>query len=168
MSLFFALLSLLVVAGIVGICVDAITSRPLGVIKTIKPISLEMAAAIATTSMLGSLYMSEIANFTPCRLCWVQRYFMYPAAILLIIAVVTKRHTLKWVAFGLSAIGLPVSLYHRYDQASGHGGTFCDVDNPCSVRWVNEFGFITIPTMAAIGFVGVLTLILLHSRKADE
>ena len=168
MSLFFALLSLLVVAGIVGIGADAATSRALGVISRLKPISLEMAAAISTTSMLGSLYMSEIANYTPCRLCWVQRYFMYPAAIVLILAVATRRPSLKWIAFGLSAIGLPISLYHRYDQATGQSGTFCDVDNPCSVRWVNEFGFITIPTMAAVGFAGVLTLILLHSRKADQ
>ena len=165
-SFFFALLSLLVVAGIVGIIADLATPGSLGVVRTLRPLSLELAAAIATTSMLGSLYMSEIANYTACRLCWVQRFFMYPAAIILIIAVFTKVTALKWIALGLSSAGICVSAYHRYDQYIGESGTFCDVNNPCSVRWINEFGFITIPTMAGIGFAGVITLILLTTRKA--
>ncbi len=165
-SFFFALLSLLVVAGIIGIIADLATSGSLGVIRTLKPLSLELAAAIATTSMLGSLYMSEIANYTACRLCWVQRFFMYPAAIILIIAIFTKATALKWIALGLASVGICVSAYHRYDQYVGESGTFCDVNNPCSVRWINEFGFITIPTMAGIGFAGVITLILLNTRKA--
>ncbi|NNF56080.1 MAG: disulfide bond formation protein B [Acidimicrobiales bacterium] len=164
-SFFFALLSLLVVAGIVGIIADLATSGSLGVARTLKPVSLELAAAIATTCMLGSLYMSEIANYTACRLCWVQRFFMYPAAIILIIAVFTKVAALKWIALGLASFGIVVSAYHRYDQYIGESGTFCDVNNPCSVRWINEFGFITIPTMAGIGFAGVITLILLNTRK---
>ncbi len=165
-SFFFALLSLLVVAGIIGLLVDLASGGALGVVRTLKPISLELAAAIATTSMLGSLYMSEIANYTACRLCWVQRGFMYPAAFLLIGAVFTKNAVLKWIAFGLSSVGVLVSAYHRYDQYVGESGTFCDVDNPCSVRWINEFGFITIPTLAGIGFAGIIALILLNTRKA--
>lgn len=166
MSLFFALLSLLVVGGIVAVGVEALTSQSLGVIRILRPLAVELAAAVATTSMLGSLYMSEIANYTPCRLCWVQRFFMYPAAVLLIVAVFVPRAWLRWAAFGLAAVGLPISAYHRWDQANPDQGAFCDPLNPCSVRWVNEFGFITIPTMAGIGFAGVMVLLLLTSRKA--
>ncbi len=169
MSLFFALLSLLVVAGIIALIVDAVTPANLGILDFIRPLSLEMAAAIATTSMLGSLYMSEIAGYNPCRLCWIQRYFMYPAALILLVAVFTKRTVLKWVAFLLSVPGFGVAVFHRYEQAVGHSGEFCDPTNPCSDIFVKEFGYITIPTMAAIGFAGVLAMILVNSinpRKA--
>lgn len=88
---------------------------------------------------------------------------MYPAALLLIVAVVTRRRAPTIVAGGLAALGLPVSLFHRYEQAAGEVGGLCDLANPCSTRWVEHFGFVTIPTMAAVGFVGVLSLIALHT-----
>ena len=171
MSLFFALLSLLVVIGIIALAIDALTEADLGVMSFLRPLSIELAAAIATTSMLGSLYMSEIANFEPCRLCWVQRFFMYPAALLLIAAVFTKNTILKWVAFALSTVGLGVAVYHRYEQfvydpLAGHEGGFCDPLNPCGLPWVETFGFITIPTMAAAGFAGVMAMVILNTRKA--
>ncbi len=170
-TLFFALLSLLVVAGIVALAIDAMTSSDLGAIRLLEPLSLEIGAAIATTSMLGSLYLSEIANFDPCRLCWVQRFFMYPAAFVLIAAVFTKNTALKWIAFALSTMGLGVALYHRYDQfvydpLADHEGGFCDPLNPCGLPWVETFGFITIPTMAAAGFAGVMAMVILNTRKA--
>jgi len=169
-SLFFALLSLLVVAGIVALIADALTSADLGVIRFLGPISAEAAAAIATTSMLGSLYLSESADYNPCRLCWIQRGFMYPAAFLLIAYVFVKSAILKWVAFALSVVGLGVAAFHRYEQfvydpLAGHEGGFCDPLNPCGLPWVQEFGFITIPTMAGIGFAGVIAMIILNTRK---
>ncbi len=170
MSLFFALLSLLVVVGIVALIADALTAKDLGVINFLRPVSAEAAAAIATTCMLGSLYMSEIANFNPCRLCWYQRFFMYPSALLLIAALFIKNAALKWVAFGLSAIGFGIAVFHRYEQVvydplAGHEGGFCDPLNPCGLPYVQEFGFITIPTMAGIGFAGVMAMIILNTRK---
>jgi len=170
-SLFFALLSLLVVVGIVALVIDGLTAADLGIVRSLRPLSLEIGATIATTSMLGSLYMSEIANFDPCRLCWIQRFFMYPAAFLLIAAVFTKNTALKWIAFALSTAGFGVAVYHRYEQfvydpLAGHEGGFCDPLNPCGLPWVETFGFITIPTMAAAGFAGVMAMVLLNTRKA--
>ncbi|MBT8241036.1 MAG: disulfide bond formation protein B [Acidimicrobiia bacterium] len=172
-SLFFALLSLLVVAGIVALMIDALTTADLRVVRSLRPVSLEIGAAIATTSMLGSLYLSEIANFDPCRLCWIQRFFMYPAAFVLIAAVFTRNVALQWVAFALSTVGLGVAVYHRYEQfvydpLAGHEGGFCDPLNPCGLPWVETFGFITIPTMAAAGFAGVMAMVLLNTRKAAQ
>ena len=34
---------------------------------------------------LGSLFFSEIMELPPCSLCWVQRIFMFPLAIILLI-----------------------------------------------------------------------------------
>lgn len=41
------------------------------------PVALHLALGVALVATLGSLYLSEIANFPPCRLCWYQRIAMY-------------------------------------------------------------------------------------------
>jgi disulfide bond formation protein DsbB len=163
-TLFFALLAAGLAVGLIvlafGLVLGRIQGRPL--VTPIYDVAVELAAAVAVVCTLGSLYLSEIANFRPCRLCWVQRGFMYPTALILIAALVSRRRMLVWVAGALALGGLPVSIFHRWEQAAGDVGSFCDPTNPCSARWVNHFGFVTIPTMAGVGFAGILSLVLLH------
>lgn len=159
-TLFFAMLSILAAAVAAVIVVSALTADRFALLAAIRPVSVEIAAAIAVTATAGSLYLSEVQGYDPCRLCWIQRGFMYPAAVVLVAAIVTKYRPAILVAAALAAIGLPVALFHRYEQSAGEVGGFCDQANPCSSRWVEEFGFITIPTMAAAGFVAIVALCL--------
>ncbi len=167
-TLFFALLALLLGLSVLAIGVLMVVDRrdQIGVLGIIRPLALEGAALVAVTCTVGSLYLSEVAGFLPCRLCWIQRGFMYPAAVLLVLALITKRAVLRLVAAALAVIGLAVSIFHRYEQAYGGIGDFCEADNPCSLRWVNEFGFPTIPTMAGIGFLPIAALLGL--RHLDD
>lgn len=162
-TLFFALLAvaLTVVIGALGLSALVDRADRLTVRAQLRPVALEGAAAVAVVSTAGSLYLSEIAGFVPCRLCWIQRGFMYPAAVLLVVAVVTGRHRAGVAAAGLALVGLPVALFHRLEQAAGEVGAFCDPSAPCSSRWVDHFGFVTIPTMAAVGFAGIVALVAL-------
>ena len=50
---------------------------------TLKTTGDQLVAAVA---MAGRLYFSEVAHFTPCKMCWFQRIAMYPLAVLLLIA----------------------------------------------------------------------------------
>jgi disulfide bond formation protein DsbB len=169
-TLFFALLAAGLSVLVVGIACSLAFDRVgrLGLIRSVHPAAIELAALVAVTCTLGSLYLSEIANFIPCRLCWVQRGFMYPAAAVLLAAVIARRSSpatsrvLAGAGGVLAALGLPVSILHRVEEEIGEVGGFCSLDIPCSFRWVNHFGFVTIPTMAAVGFVGILTLVGLH------
>ena len=52
--------------------------------------SLQFALFVAMSATLGSLFFSEIAKFTPCKLCWFQRIFMYPQVLILGIALFYK------------------------------------------------------------------------------
>ena len=157
-------LGLLVIAIGVSLIVDR--GDRWGLRRSVRSVALEGAAAVAVTCTLGSLYLSEVADFRPCRLCWIQRGFMYPAALVLILAMVAKRPKLGLIGGALALCGLPVSIFHRIEQSVGEIGGTCSLDNPCSARWVNHFGFITIPTMAAVGFVGILVLIALSWRTS--
>lgn len=164
-TLFFAMLSLLAAAITVLIAVSAVTGDRLGVIRTMRSMAVELAAAVAVTSTVGSLIMSEVLNYEPCLNCWIQRGFMYPAAALLAVAAATKRMVLAKAAGLLALIGLPISIFHRYEQAVGvEIGGLCGDGAPCSAKYFEHFGFITIPTMAGIGFATIIALVLVAVR----
>jgi disulfide bond formation protein DsbB len=90
---------------------------------------------------------------------------MYPAAVVLVAAAALSNRTLGLIGAGLAAIGLPVSIFHRVEQAVGGFGDFCDPNNPCAGKWVEEFGVLTIPTMAGIGFAGIIFFVCLSRRS---
>src|SRR5688572_3194157 len=48
--------------------------------------ALGLMLIVALFATLGSLFLSEIAGWTPCLLCWYQRIFMYPQAVILALA----------------------------------------------------------------------------------
>lgn len=162
-TLFLAMLAVVAIVVALGSLIDYATGSRLGIWAAIGPLATEFAAAVAVTATLGSLYLSEIAGYTPCRLCWIQRGFMYPAAILLVVAVATGSRLPARIAGVLAVAGLPVSVFHRYEQAAGAVGDLCNPDNPCSLVWVRHFGYLTIPTMAGIGFLAIAVLIGLRT-----
>src|SRR4051812_10965964 len=45
-----------------------------------------LAALVAVVATCGSLYLSEVAHFVPCTMCWYQRIAMYPLAPMLVVA----------------------------------------------------------------------------------
>jgi disulfide bond formation protein DsbB len=166
-TLFFALLAVVLGLFLIALGVGAIVDRGdrFGFRASVRSVALEAATAVAVACTAGSLYLSEVAGFVPCRLCWVQRAFMYPAALLLVVALVTKNRIYATIAGVLAALGLPVALFHRYEQSAGEVGGVCDASNPCSSRWVNHFDFVTIPTMAAVGFLAILVFVAMDRRR---
>ena len=53
-------------------------------------VALPLAFLVALTCTVGSLYLSEVAKFPPCILCWYQRIVMYPQVIILGIAALRR------------------------------------------------------------------------------
>ena len=112
-------------------------------------------AAIATT---GSLYYSEVAHFIPCEMCWLQRIAMYPLAVILLVAAIT-RDTRAWrYAVPIAVIGLLFSLYHYQLELFPDQPSMCSTTVPCSVRFVDMYGFVSIAFMAGAGFISILAL----------
>lgn len=121
---------------------------------------------VALTAMLGSLYFSEIRHFIPCTLCWYQRILMYPLVIILLVGIIEQDQFLSTYVLPFSLIGILVSGYHYLIQWGVFGNTSaCTVGIPCNLRYVNYFGFITIPFMALTAFV-LITLIMLATKRA--
>jgi disulfide bond formation protein DsbB len=127
------------------------------------------AWVVALVATLASLYYSEIANFIPCRLCWYQRIAMYPlSAILLLAALRRDVRGGAIYALPLSLVGMGVASYHiyiEYNPSAESAG--CRIGAPCSVKWIEELGYITLPVLALTAFAAVLALSLMAlSRTA--
>ncbi len=130
---------------------------------------LWIAWGFALVATLGSLYFSEIAHFEPCRLCWYQRICMYPLAVLLL-GMALRRDVRNgfWYALPFPIVGAGVSLYHEYVTYHPEAETAgCKQGVSCTVRWIDELGYVTIPTLALTAFAAILVLLLL-ARSRDR
>ncbi len=136
-------------------------------IEPVRDVATTAALAVSATAVAGSLYYSEIVGFTPCRLCWFQRIGIYPMVVILAIARIRRRDDARDYVWALSALVAPTSIYHWALQTWPNlgGGTSCDPSAPCSVRWVNELGFVSIPFMALSTVIAVSSLVAVAQRS---
>jgi disulfide bond formation protein DsbB len=126
-----------------------------------------LAWLVAGVAMSGSLYFSEVAGFTPCRLCWAQRACMYPLVVVLALAGPTRRRAWRALGLVLATAGAGIAAYHVLVERfpSLESGT-CDPANPCSMVWFERFGFVTLPYMALSGFALIGALLLTAGLRA--
>lgn len=142
-----------------------LASATIGELRTgLRPAATWLAFVVAATSMAGSLYMSEVAGFVPCVLCWYQRIAMYPLVVILLIAAVRGDRRAGRYAIPVAAIGAAISIWHiAVQRLPGVPSGSCSLDVPCTSIYVEVLGFITIPTMALAGFAAIITLLLIGS-----
>lgn len=124
---------------------------------------IALAAVVASVATAGSLYLSEGAGLTPCRLCWFQRCAMYPLAVILVVGAIRRDRSVKPYAITLAIIGALMSAWHTAVEwrpsLEGIGGS-CALDAPCSARLVPlAFGFVSIPVMALSAFILTIMLV---------
>jgi disulfide bond formation protein DsbB len=178
MSLLFALLALVanvvvlvaVVLWLGGKGSETLADAGTSVRLALAPSALWLAWIVSLTCMLGSLYLSEVANFVPCKLCWYQRIAMYPLVVLLFVAAIKHSREIARATLPLIAIGAAISAYHYLIERfpSMASGASCDPAAPCTVVWIWRLHYLSIPGMALSGFLLIATLILVVPRAAQE
>jgi disulfide bond formation protein DsbB len=172
-ELFFSLLTLLAIAGTVTLWVARLMARSGNpsaqhLVAGVAHVRTPLAAAVAVTAMLGSLYFSEVANYVPCNLCWYQRIAMYSSAIILVVAAI-RRDDVRWYAGSLAAIGAVISSYHiLIERFPSLESGVCSVAVPCNLIWFERFGFITLAVMALVGFLTIITLVSLPTLPQES
>jgi disulfide bond formation protein DsbB len=176
----------LAVLGVIGqvFCVFLVIAGVLALVGVREPLEatrslvwgyeLWLAFCVAAGATAGSLFLSEVANFVPCELCWYQRILMYPLVIITLPIAIANDYRAARYLLPLPVIGAGVSVYHLLVEngvvkqaqaclASAPGG--------CATKWINEFGFVTIPTLAlttyALVFAFLLFAVLGDSREFD-
>jgi disulfide bond formation protein DsbB len=130
--------------------------------------ALVLVVVVALVTVTGSLYLSERAQYDPCRLCWIQRGFMYPLLPVLVVAAVRDAVAVRRFVIPWALLGACVSAWHIYIEINPEAEVACDPENPCSLIWIRELGYVTIPVMALSAFALIVTLLALATRADDE
>lgn len=126
--------------------------------------------AIASVSMVGSLYFSEVEHYLPCRLCWFQRVAMYPIALIALVGLIRKDRHARWYIVPFAAIGVCISTYHYLiEWGVLSDSESCALFGPsCADVWFREFGFISLAAMAWAGFVAIMVLNTVSFEPAES
>ncbi|MDD5050843.1 MAG: disulfide bond formation protein B [Candidatus Pacebacteria bacterium] len=117
-------------------------------------------------SVLGSLLYSNVIGFEPCTLCWIQRIFMYPMLVLLIVSFVRNESKLmRPYLLWLSGLGGVVAIYQYLLQFGIVPSVVCSATAvSCAKLYVLGFGFVTIPLMSLTVFALVFLALLLQKK----
>ncbi len=121
---------------------------------------------ISLVSVVSSLIYSNIIGFPPCELCWWQRIFWYPQAILFAVALYNEKVNKVQDDFVFlyslifSIIGGAIALFNYYGQMFNPDilGGCAAVGPSCAQIFFVNFGYITIPMMSLTGYVLLILL----------
>ena len=135
-----------------------------GVRRALEGYELWLVFLVSSIATGGSLFFSEIAGFIPCELCWYQRICMYPLTIITLLAALANDRRVARYLIPLPLVGAGVSVYHLLvENGVVHQAKACLLSAPggCATKWINEFGYMTIPTLALTAFVLCLECLVL-------
>jgi disulfide bond formation protein DsbB len=136
--------------------------------RRLKGRELWLACLVASFATAGSLFFSEVAHFPPCLLCWYERFCMYPLSVATLVAAAARwQRAGRWL-LPLPVVGAALSTYHvLVENGLAPQSTDCILSSPggCALKWINEFGFVTIPTLALTGFVLIIAFLLFDSAE---
>lgn len=123
---------------------------------------------VSCIATFGSLFFSEVMEFSPCILCWYQRILMYPLVIILLVGMLRQNKEVFFYSFPLSFLGLLLAFYHLLIQ---HGvipetASPCREGLSCADTWINWLGFITIPLLSFVAFTLISTILFFYNKKS--
>ncbi len=150
---------------LLAVCALAGARGPLRLVRAwLEGYELWLAFLVSALATGGSLYFSEIAGYVPCELCWFQRICMYPLSVVTLLAAVADDRRAARYLLPLPVAGAGVSVYHLLVENHVVSQTqACLVSAPggCATKWIDELGYVTIPTLALTGFVLVCSFLLM-------
>lgn len=129
-----------------------------------------IVSGLSLMAIIGSLIFSEHYQVEPCKLCWLQRIFVYPQFIIMGIAA-WRKDTQAWLSsLWLATTGLIIALYQTNEQLGitsviPKAECVTGPDAACSQIHMLEFGYITFPLLSAILFALIIVLYFFRKKS---
>jgi disulfide bond formation protein DsbB len=125
---------------------------------------------LASMATLGALFFGEVMKLAPCSLCWYQRIFMFPLALILPFALFPLDRKIVRAVLPLVGIGWLVALLNVLvvEGIVPERVVPCRQGVPCSETVIEWFGVVTIPLLSFVAFGAIavlLTFALTRSAK---
>ena len=95
---------------------------------------------------------------------------MYPLTIVVPLAAMANDYRVARYLLPLPLAGAAVSVYHLLVENRVVGesrGCFISAPGGCATKWIDEFGYVTIPTLALSAFVLAFSFLLLAAVGAE-
>jgi len=128
------------------------------------------AMLVALFSSLAVLFIGEVLGQAPCNLCWFQRAFMFPLAIVLAVgAFLSDSHVWRY-ALPLAIGGLLVAGFHSlvYSGLVAEAIQPCSATGPsCSGDSMAIFGWLPLPVLS-FGAFGLITALLVSTIRRQQ
>ena len=133
---------------------------------------LQAIGLIALISTVGALTYQLVYMTPVCSLCWWQRIFMFPVEIIIGVALVFRNKTAHITIAIMAGFGIFFASYHYFyhfmafvlDKELELPCTAYGLLPACTDSPILVFGFVTIPLMALIAFISILTLSLIAQK----
>lgn len=166
----FAVMAMIALAGVVLMVVVRLVPSvaAVQVSDRLHRLQLPLAALVACTASLGSLWFSEYGNhWAPCRFCWFQRIFMYSLGVILLVAAIRRDRGIRPYAVALATIGLLVAIWHNLlERGVVHESAVCAATVPCANPYYVSFGHVNPNTLGPAGFPSITLTVMAFSAFA--
>src|SRR3989338_9999576 len=124
----------------------------------------------ALIGTVGSLFFSEVLGYPPCILCWYQRIALYPLVLILAVAILKNDKKAYQYVLPLTLTGTLISLYQNllYYKLIPENIQPCQAGISCTTKYIEWFGFITIPLLALLAFIFIDVLMIVAWKITNK
>ncbi|HZO97905.1 MAG TPA: disulfide bond formation protein B [Gaiellaceae bacterium] len=162
----------LVAAGLVAAAAAALGAPgPLRAVRSaLWGYELWAVFGVAALGTGGSLFFSEVAGYVPCELCWYERICLYPLTPVALLAALAVDFRVARYLLPLPLVGAGIAVYHLLVEegvVSQTQACLASAPGGCATKWIDEFGFVTIPTLALTSFLLAAGLLALAAAGDD-
>ncbi len=129
-----------------------------------------VAWLVAAISTLGALFLGEIMHLPACVLCWYQRIFMFPLALILPIGLFPYDAKVVRYALPPAVTGWLVAAFHQLLVAGVIPERIkpCAQGVPCTEKVIEWFGFLTIPLLSVAAFSTIIALLVITLFRGSK
>ena len=133
---------------------------------------LRAAWVISLVATCGSLYFSEVMKFIPCTLCWYQRILMYTLPLYFGIALFKNQKQVVLYTLPATILGFLIGTFQylkTYIPWLDEVHT-CQMGVSCTTKYINWFGFVTIPFLSLVAFfiISLLSIFIIRDLKGEK
>jgi len=127
------------------------------------------AWAVALSATLGAIFVGEIMGQTPCLLCWYQRIFMFPLAVILGVAALRADGGAFYYGLPLAVPGGAFAAYHSllYADILTEAMRPCTQNGPSCTDAAMTLVGLPLPYLSLMAFVAI-TVLLFFSRRTQS
>jgi disulfide bond formation protein DsbB len=125
---------------------------------------------VAATATQGALFFSEVMALPPCVLCWYQRIFMFPLALLLPLGLFPFDRRIVRYALPLAGVGWVLALFHVLLTYGLIPESIkpCTQGVPCDQNPIVWFGFVSIPVLSLAAFSAIIALLVTAHYRTSQ